>query len=136
MSAGDSRNRMWADACAMIERAEQMHRQFFQPGLVALQMVANWEPPVDVFETEREISVVVALPGVEPADIDVTIERGLLRVAGIRHVPDMLRGAAIHRLEVPYGRFERRIRLPAGALAMQRSELVNGCLFLSMTKRQ
>jgi HSP20 family protein len=34
--AGDPRRWMWAEACAMIERAEQMHRQFFQPGTAAL----------------------------------------------------------------------------------------------------
>src|SRR5262245_49501790 len=45
----DPRRWMWAEACAMIERAEQLHRQFFQPAF-ATAALASWEPPVDVFE--------------------------------------------------------------------------------------
>src|SRR5438128_246285 len=63
MTAADPRSWMWAEACAMIERAEQLHRQFFRPGL-ARAPAANWEPPVDVFESERELTIVAALPGV------------------------------------------------------------------------
>ena len=51
MAGADPRNWMWAEACAMIERAEQMHRQFFQPGSAAAP-AASWEPPIDVFESE------------------------------------------------------------------------------------
>jgi hypothetical protein len=50
---------MWAEACAMIERAEQLHRQFFQPGVAAVSR-ASWEPPVDIFESERDVLIVVA----------------------------------------------------------------------------
>ena len=42
--------------------------------------------------------------------------------------------AAIHRLEIPYGRFERRIALPAGRFEVARSDLVDGCLTLSLRK--
>jgi HSP20 family molecular chaperone IbpA len=132
MTAGDPRNWMWGEACAMIERAEQMHRQFFQPDLSSVQAV-NWEPPVDIFETERELLIVAALPGVEPQDLDVSIEGSLLRVAGQRRLP-AAHGAAIHRLEIPHGRFERRIRLPAARLRLDRSELASGCLFLRLSK--
>jgi HSP20 family protein len=132
MTAGDPRNWMWGEACAMIERAEQLHRQFFQPDLSSLQAV-NWEPPVDIFETARELLIVAALPGVEPQDLDVSIEGSLLIVAGQRRLP-AARGATIHRLEIPHGRFERRIRLPAERLRLDRSELASGCLFLRLSK--
>ena len=57
MAGADPRNWMWAEACAMIERAEQMHRQFFQPGSAAAP-AASWEPPIDVFESERDLLIV------------------------------------------------------------------------------
>ena len=44
------------------------------------------------------------------------------------------RTAAVHRLEIPYGRFERNIRLPAQLLTLDRSELVNGCLVIRLGK--
>ena len=95
MSAADPRSWMWAEACAMIERAEQLHRQFFQPGL-APATAANWEPPVDVFESERELAIIAALPGVEPQDIEISIEQDVLLVAGVRRLPTVARATAIH----------------------------------------
>jgi len=125
---------MWAEACAMIERAEQLHRQFFQPGLAGAPR-ASWEPPIDVFESERQLLIVVALPGVESQDIEISSQPGALLVAGIRRLPASARGAAIERLEIPHGRFERRIRLPAERWELDRSALENGCLLLSLVKR-
>jgi len=118
----------------MIERAEQLHRQFFQPGLAGAPR-ASWEPPIDVFESERQLLIVVALPGVESQDIEISSQPGALLVAGIRRLPASARGAAIERLEIPHGRFERRIRLPAERWELDRSALENGCLLLSLVKR-
>ena len=118
----------------MIERAEQLHRQFFQPGFAGMSP-SNWEPPVDVFESERELLIVVALPGVESQDIEISAQPGTLLVAGIRRLPSAARGAAIERLEIPHGRFERRIRLPAQDWQLDRSTLQNGCLLLNLAKR-
>ena len=133
MTGADPRNWMWAEACAMIERAEQMHRQFFQPGSAAAPAV-SWEPPIDVFESERDLLIVVALPGVDTQDIEISSQAGVLLVAGVRRLPAAVRGAEIVRLEIPQGRFERRIRLPAARWELNRSSLVNGCLVINLTK--
>jgi len=42
----------------------------------------------------------------------------------------------IHRVEIPHGRFERRIRLPDARWEVGRSTLVNGCLLLSLTQQR
>jgi HSP20 family molecular chaperone IbpA len=125
---------MWAEALAMIDRAEQLHRQFCQPGLGAGPR-ANWEPPVDVFENGRDVLIVVALPGVESQDLEVRSEPDALVVAGLRRLPVAAAGMAIERLEIPHGQFERRIRLPAARWQLQRSMLANGCLLLNLTRQ-
>ena len=61
----DPRNLMWAEACALLDRAEQLHRQFFEPAREGTRS-ARWEPPIDVLETERQLRIIVALPGVAP----------------------------------------------------------------------
>jgi HSP20 family protein len=132
--AGDPRRWMWAEACAMIERAEQMHRQFFQPG-TAVPSCASWEPPVDVFESERELLIVAALPGVESQDIEISARAGMLLVAGMRRLPGAARGLGIQRLEIPQGRFERRIALPTGHWELRRSTLTDGCLLISLARQ-
>ena len=93
-----------------------------------------WEPPVDVLETEREVLVLVALPGVDPDQVEAAIEDGDLVVAGERVLPRELRTAVIHRLELPQGRFERRVRLPAGRYAAVRRAMTNGCLVITLEK--
>jgi HSP20 family molecular chaperone IbpA len=131
MNGADPRRWMWAEACAMIARAEQLHRQFFQPG-VSASPAPNWEPPVDIFESNEGVTIFAALPGVDAADLTISLEPGLLVVAGLRRLPTMARGMAIHRLEIPHGRFERRIPMPSGRWQVERSSLQNGCLSLSL----
>jgi len=133
--ATDPKDLMWAEACAMLERVEQMHRQFFRPALPGRQAVA-WQPPIDVFETADGLRIVVALPGVEIQDVDLAVEQDVLVISGIRHLPAVARGAAIQRLEIPYGRFERQVRLPAGRFELGHPELAHGCLFIILAKRR
>ena len=63
MSSRNSTDWMWSQACELIEQAERMHRQFFRL-LPSERTQAVWEPPVDVFEDEREVTIIIALPGV------------------------------------------------------------------------
>lgn len=114
----------------MLARAERMHREFFRPARSRLA----WEPPVDMLETEREVLVFMALPGVEPERLEAAIDDGDLVVAGARVLPAALRTAIIHRLELPQGRFERRVRLPAGRYSAVGKAMVNGCLLVTLEK--
>lgn len=133
MSSRNPTTWMWAQACDLINQAEHMHRQFFR--LVASgRSQALWEPPVDVFEDEREIAIVIALPGVRAECIEIALEAGTLVVRAERRVPFAGGGRAVRRLEIPYGCFERRIALPAGRFETGKSEVVDGCLILRLWK--
>jgi HSP20 family protein len=132
MAANIPRYWMWSEAFEMLARAEQMHRQFFRP---ASSSVA-WEPPVDVLETDGAVLVLVALPGVEIGGVKARIDEGGLIISGSRTYPAEMRTATIHRLELPQGRFERRIPLPPGRYsAIHRSES-NGCLQVTLEKAE
>lgn len=124
---------MWAEACELLDRAERLHRQFFHPGRSRARG-PSWEPPIDVYETERGFLILVALPGVRPDQLEVLIEDGALVVIGERPIPVESRATLIHRLEIPHGRFERRVPLPAGPLEIDRRELADGCLLLGLRK--
>src|SRR5258708_5083114 len=113
MASSDPRRWMWGEALDMMARAERLHRQLFQPAMAAARR-PSWEPPVDVLETEREVVIIAALPGVAEAGLSLTIDNCCLVIAGERTLPGELRTAVIHRLELPQGRFERRLALPAG----------------------
>lgn len=133
MTSGKSRQWMWADAVGLLDRMERLQRQGHVPGRSGGGM-ANWEPPVDVIETDRALLVLVALPGVDPDQAEAFIEDGVLVVRGQRVLPAEIRTARIHRLELPQGRFERRLALPEGRYAEVRRSSANGCLVVSLTK--
>jgi len=124
---------MWSEACEMLARAERLHRELFRPAPTRARLPA-WEPPADVLETETEVLALVALPGVEAEAVQAAIEDGDLVIAGTRVLPDQLRTAVIHRLELPQGRFYRRLRLPAGRYSTVRRSVAAGCLVISLQK--
>lgn len=128
----DPRARMWAEACELLEQAERLQRQFFRPAGEALRPA--WEPPVDVFETDNDLWISVALPGVLPEDVRILVQDRTLLVTGERPLPVECRTGIIHRVEIPHGRFERRIVLPAGRFELRRRDLSNGCLTLTLRK--
>ena len=75
------------------------------------------------------------VPGVDPDSIQAAIEDGDLVIAGIRSYPAVLRTAVIHRLELPQGRFFRRVRLPAGRYSTNVGRAVaEGCLVITLQK--
>ena len=133
MSTKDPVNWMLSEAINSLARAERLRQQFFSLQSAAGAREASWEPPIDVLETDREILIFVALPGVDPEQVEAVIEKGTLVISGHRVLPPELRNARIHRLELPQGRFERRIALPTGRYAVSRFA-VNGCVGLRLAK--
>jgi HSP20 family protein len=131
MSKKDPVNWMLSEAIDSLARAQRLRQQFFS--LQSTAGAASWEPPIDVLETDDEILILVALPGVDPDQVEAVIDSGTLVVSGQRLLPAELRNARIHRLELPQGRFERRIVLPVGRYAVSRFA-INGCVGLRLSK--
>jgi HSP20 family molecular chaperone IbpA len=121
---------MWSQAMDMLARAERMHREVFRPPGSS----PAWEPPADILETPHEVLVLVALPGVAADQVQAAIDGNHLVIAGTRVLPREWRTAIIHRLELPQGRFERRIRLPGGRYKDIRRSSVDGCLVITLSK--
>lgn len=121
---------MWGDALSLLEQAERLQRQFF---LVSPASSRCWEPPVDVVENEDAVVIYIALPGVPVNAIAVGFEPGGITVSGLRRFPAP-RAVRIHRIEIPYGGFERHIPLPLHTLEPLTREVVDGCLILTLRK--
>jgi HSP20 family molecular chaperone IbpA len=81
-----------------------------------------------MFVLERGLQVLVALPGVRADEFDVELSSSGLRVSAESHLPRLAHQARIVRLEIPYGRIERRIELPPGRYELLSQELLDGCL--------
>jgi HSP20 family protein len=122
----DPQDWMWSEALSALARAERMHQQIFLP--IGRRAPVTWEPPVDVLETEHEVLVLAALPGVDVAKVEAVIDGANLVL------PPELRTATIHRMELPQGRFERRVALPPGRYDGVRRAEAHGCLVISLSK--
>lgn len=133
MARDVARDWMWSEACEMLARAERMHRELFRPAGTQAHL-PSWEPPVDILETDAEVLALVALPGVDAESAQAVIEGDDLVIVGTRVLPPELRTAIIHRLELPQGRFYRRLRLPAGRYSTVRRTVAAGCLVISLQK--
>ncbi|MBL8858456.1 MAG: Hsp20/alpha crystallin family protein [Planctomycetes bacterium] len=123
---------MWERAAELLERADKAQRRFFHLQQDARR--ACWEPPIDVFESAHEIAILIALPGVRAEDIEITLERASLVIAARRTLPEAFSAAEVRRLEIPQGRFERRIPLAPGSYEILERRVVDGCLCLRLGK--
>jgi HSP20 family protein len=125
---------MWHEALSMLDRADRLHRQFFTHAVHA------WEPPVDVIESGDEIRMQVALPGVPADSITIGLEPGGVTVSALRPFACGQAGVHIHRIEIPYGRFERHIQMPLEdpylPLELVHKELADGVLTMTFRKKE
>lgn len=133
MKGRDPTVSMWDEALSLLERADRLHRQFFQ-----LEHHRNrsptWQPPVDILETEHELVIIVALPGVSAEQLAISIEGNVLIIRGQRALPLTRESAAIRRLEIPYGQFERSIEFSSVQFQLGDRSLKDGCLILTLKK--
>ena len=124
---------MWAQACELLDRADRMQRSFVRyvgPSADA----AVWEPPVDIQETPGGLHFVFALPGVNPEHIDVSLEPNALTVSAIRPAWLGSSDSVVRRMEIPHGRFIRRIALAGARFRLGDTRYLNGCLEVRLVR--
>ncbi len=96
----------------------------------------DWIPAVDIFEEKDRFVVRADIPGVDPADIDVNMDGGILSISGERHAEDRSDVDGVSRYERATGRFSRRFTLPEFADADGIKALSqNGILEISIPKQ-
>jgi HSP20 family protein len=76
-----------------------------------LRTNSDWNPPVDVTETENELKVEVDLPGLTKNDIKVNVESNVLTIEGEKSSVEKEEGRRYHRTERVSGSFKRSLRL-------------------------
>lgn len=77
----------------------------------------TWAPRVDVREEAERFVILADLPGIDPADIEVQMDKNVLTLKGERKSETKEDGAKFTRVERRYGSFERRFTLPESANA-------------------
>jgi HSP20 family protein len=95
----------------------------------------SWMPSMDVYETDDKIVAKLELPGIEPGDVDVSVEDSTLTVSGTREFSNEINEENYHRVERRYGSFARSITLPQTADTEQvRAAFDRGVLTVEVPK--
>jgi len=120
---------MWARAFEMLSEAEQQSSRFFE--VTTQSTTCSWQAPIDVFEEQGDLVIWVALPGVDPEQVEVLLRSRILHIAGVRRLQPK---GVIRRLEIPYGHFERSLELPSSDYQIIEHDYQNGCLQLRLRR--
>jgi len=76
---------------------------------------SSWMPALDVREQKDRFVVTVELAGVEPDDVDISVEDSTLSIRGERRFYEETDEEEFHRVERRYGEFSRTLSLPQTA---------------------
>ena len=131
------------DVVSLRDAMDRLFNESFVPG----QARTEWSVgerraamPLDVYATESEMTVIAAIPGVDPENIDISIEKGQVTIKG--ELPDVAeaeeaQSATWYLHELPNGTFQRTLSLPfeidAGSAA---ATFDNGMLRLTLPKAE
>jgi len=97
---------------------------------------AQWAPRVDIKEDDKRFVILADIPGVDPAGIEVSMDKGVLTIKGERKQENLEEGHRFTRVERAHGAFLRRFALPDSADAEGiTAHGRNGVLEVSIPKR-
>ncbi|MFA9461141.1 Hsp20/alpha crystallin family protein [Thiohalorhabdus sp. Cl-TMA] len=100
-------------------------------------VAADWRPAVDVQEDSANYTITADLPGVDPENIDVSLENGVLTIRGERQDDRRAESGEYKRVERIRGTFFRRFTLPDTADAENvKAKSRNGILEIVIPKQK
>ncbi|MBN1288054.1 MAG: Hsp20/alpha crystallin family protein [Actinobacteria bacterium] len=108
----------WDPFDAFLGLQEDLNKMFRKNWLVpgaeeGMEGIYNWAPAVDIYETDNSLVVEAELSGLQPGDIDVSIDNNIVTIKGERKKETEVKEENYHRIERASGVFQRSIRLPS-----------------------
>lgn len=100
-------------------------------------LTSDWAPAVDIKEEDKRFLIMADIPGVDPSDIDVEMENGVLSISGKREAEHKEEKEGYKRIERSYGSFLRRFTLPDTADPDSiKAKSKNGTVEIVVSKRK
>ncbi len=96
---------------------------------------ADWTPPVDIEETDKEYLIKAELPDIKKEDVKVETLDGVLTIEGERKHEKEEKGKKFYKVERSYGKFVRQFALPSEVDAAKiQAEFKDGMLNIHLPK--
>ncbi len=111
------RYRQWPGQTALQEEIKNVFDRFFDTGDTdeSAVVTSQWVPRVDIKEEPGRFVIYADLPGIDPDQIDVQMDKGILTIKGERSSESTTETERFSRVERRYGSFHRRFALPDSA---------------------
>jgi HSP20 family protein len=129
----------WEPARDMMTLREAMDRLFDDAFTRPLSMAGNsWSvPAVDMYQTDNEIVVKAAIPGIKAEEVQINITGDVLSLKGEVKQSEEVKEKAYHIREQRWGSFERTLVLPANVVADKaRADFESGILTITLPKAE
>lgn len=97
------------------DRMDRLFQNFLAEPFGFGESAAGWGPDVEIKETEREIQVRAEIPGMDPADIQLSVQGNMLTISGEKREEREEEKRDFYVSEIRYGAFHRSVELPEGA---------------------
>jgi HSP20 family protein len=107
----------WAHTHRFQDEIKQVFDRFLSDGETDQSNVvtSQWTPRVDIKEEAKRFVILADIPGVDPKDIDVSMDKGILSIRGERKSEAKEQDGKLTRVERSHGVFYRRFALPDSA---------------------
>lgn len=130
----------WRPFSDLMSLSETMDR-LFEDRFVSPDHWVTWRAsevvPVDMFETENEILINAALPGVSPEDVEITLLGDTVTIKGETKIDNELKEGDCLCRETRYGSFHRELTLPVRVSSEKaEAKFENGMLRLTLPKAE
>ncbi|MBF0100624.1 MAG: Hsp20/alpha crystallin family protein [Desulfobacterales bacterium] len=95
----------------------------------------NWQPKVDISEGKKDIIIKAEIPGIEPKDLDISLNGRVLVIKGEKKNEKESKEKNYHRIERSYGYFNRTLELPTDVIESEvNASYKNGILNIELKK--
>ena len=132
----------WEPVREMMTLREAMDRlfddAFTRPFSLNREGGSTWSSPaIDMYQTDDEIVVKAALPGLKPDEVQINVTGDVLTIKGeVKHEEEK-KDKSWHIREQRWGSFERSLRLPTGVMSDRaKADFDNGILTISLPKSE
>lgn len=128
----------WEPAREMMTLREAMDRLFDDAFTRPISMTGNLSlPAIDMYQTDDELVVKAAVPGVKAEDVQISVTGDVLNIKGETKIKEESKDKAWHIREQRWGSFERRIMLPTDVVADKaKAEFEDGILTITLPKAE
>jgi HSP20 family protein len=125
----------WSGMSSLRQEMDRLFDRFFETRPDEVPVLGDWVPDMDVSETKDAVVVKAEIPGLDPADIQVSLQENTLIVKGEKKREKEEKDEHYHRVERTYGSFVRTVRLPVAVEGEKVSAAFkNGLLTVTLPK--